>query len=59
MSAAIYSKWGRIELGLPVTVGPDELNRVTLRDFVQIAKDTGSPVFVERIRPGWYRVGVR
>jgi len=59
MNDAILSKWKRIERGLTVTVGPSELQRVKLRDFVQIAKDTGLHVVVHRVRPGWYRVGVK
>ena len=56
MSAAIFSKWGRIERGLPVTVSPDDLQLVRLADFRQVARDTGLRVRVERLRAGWYRV---
>jgi len=59
VSAAIFSKWERLESGMSVIVSPDELSCVRLRDFIQIAKGTGLRVRVEQIRPGWYRIGVR
>jgi len=58
MGLESFSKWGRIEHGMPVTVGPSELHKVRLRHFKKIEEEIGHKVYVESIRPGWYRVGV-
>jgi len=56
MSAAIFTKWDKLIAGYSVDVSPQDLDKITLRDFMDVASDTGLKVEVQRIRQGFFRL---
>jgi len=56
MSAAIFTKWDKLMAGYSVDVSPQDLDKITLRDFMDVAADTGFKIEVQRIRQGFFRL---
>ncbi|MDX8400874.1 MAG: hypothetical protein R8K20_11615 [Gallionellaceae bacterium] len=50
------SKFDLMHSGESVEISPDELELVTIRDFLDIAADTGYLIQVESMGAGWYRL---
>lgn len=58
MSTAIFTKWDRIRAGNSVDVSPEDLSKITLKDFMDVAADTDLKVKVSRLRKGFFRLSV-
>lgn len=58
MSGEIVRKWDMLRCGQSIDVMPEDLCRITLRDFLDVVRETSYGVEVIRLEAGHYRIEV-